>query len=101
MFIRSGYNLASVSGALDNQKFPSPDALSMNSWTIFRDNQILSNGGILVEGDSKDILVEGNIILYPGGYRPGDDIGICISNSTRNVFLRGNDAPVETGGACA
>ena len=93
-----GFNLASVSG-LDAQKQQTPDKLSMNAFNIFRGNSILSNGGILIAGDASDTLVEGNAIAYPGGYIAGD-LGICVQNMTRNVMVRGNDAPVTTGGLC-
>ena len=96
-----GYNLASVSGAFDGEKHSSPDALSMNSFNIFRSNRILANGGILVAGDSSNTVVEGNVIQYPGAYRGMDgDLGICIQNITSNILARANDAPVLRGGLC-
>ena len=67
-----GYNLASVSGALDPQKLPTPHGLSMNAYNTFRHNRILVNGGILIGDDSSNVVVEGNEIEYPGGWRgPG------------------------------
>lgn len=55
-----GYVLASTSGGAANGAHSRGgfEQLSMNSFTVFRQNRIDSNGGILVEDDSADILVE-------------------------------------------
>ena len=81
-----GYTLASTSGGGAGGSSGSRyEGLSMNMLTVFRDNIIRSNGGILVADDSTDILVEGNTVLQ-------SDLQICVTNSTRGVFLRGNNA---------
>jgi parallel beta-helix repeat protein len=64
------------------------EQLSMNSFTVYRENLIESNGGILITGDSADILVEGNTIR-------NSDLQICVRNSTRNVVTRNNDARID------
>lgn len=86
-----GYVLASTSGESTTGRMHS-QRLSMNSFTAFRDNLIESNGGILVNGDSAGILVEGNTIRE-------SDLQICVANSTRNVVVRGNDARTECYGS--
>ena len=124
-----GYVLASTSGGTANGA-PSRggfEQLSMNSFTVFRQNRIDSNGGILVEDDSADILVECelpfsffscsvhfvrnsqdriadestskqriNLTLFSFRFAANSieqsDLQICITNTTRNVFLRDNDA---------
>ena len=81
-----GYTLASTSGGgaggSSGSRF---EGLSMNMLTVFRDNVVRSNGGILVADDSTDILVEGNAVME-------SDLQICVTNSTRGVYVRGNNA---------
>ena len=60
----------------------------MNSVTVFRGNRMRSNGGILVAGDSENVLVEHNSIAQ-------SDLQICVTNTTRSILLVGNDARTE------
>eukprot|EP00037_Helgoeca_nana_P001409 m.26704 g.26704 ORF g.26704 m.26704 type:complete len:622 (+) comp11832_c0_seq2:743-2608(+) len=80
----AGYVLASASGKITGGSGRFED-LSMNAFTVFRQNIIRSNGGILVDNDAENVLVEGNIILQ-------SDLQICVTNLTRSVVLIGNSA---------
>ena len=81
-----GYLLTSTSGGGAGGSSGSGfEELSMNSFSVFRHNLIQSNGGILIDDDSSNILVEANTIRL-------SDLQICVTNSTRNVLLRGNEA---------
>lgn len=85
----AGYLLASTSGGgAGNATGAGFEHLSMNSLTVFRDNTIKSNGGILITDDSMDIVVEGNTVM-------NSDLNICVTNTTRNVVVRNNNASVS------
>lgn len=54
-----GYLLASTSGGgAGGSSGAGFEQLSMNTFTVFRQNRIDSNGGILIEDDSANILIE-------------------------------------------
>lgn len=81
-----GYLLTSTSGGGAGGSSGSGfEELSMNAFSVFRQNLIQSNGGILIDDDSANILVEANTIRL-------SDLQICVTNTTRNVLLRGNEA---------
>ena len=89
----AGYLLASTSGGgAGGATGKAFEQLSMNTFTVFRDNLIESNGGILITDDSTNILVEGNTIRL-------SELAICVRNSTRNVVVRANDARTACFGA--
>lgn len=98
-----GYTVGALNGAeYDSSTSTSPPGVATNAFTTFRGNQILANGGILIAGDSSNMVVEFNTIEYPGGYRGSDDdLGICVENSTtKTIFVRANDAPVLFNATC-
>lgn len=60
-----GYLLASTSGGgAGGSSGAGFEELSMNTYTVFRQNRIDSNGGILIEDDSANILVECESHVY-------------------------------------
>jgi hypothetical protein len=120
-----GYLLASTSGGgAGGSSGAGFEELSMNTYTVFRQNRIDSNGGILIEDDSANILVECESHVYifacvfvccdafchrlhheltmcpnlpivstiPANSIKQSDLQICVKNTTRNIFVRGNDA---------
>jgi nitrous oxidase accessory protein NosD len=82
-----GYNLVTFSGGgaggSPGTRF---EQLSMNSHVEYRRNHMVSNGGILISDDALGVLVEHNIVS-------ASDLGIRVDNSTRAVFVRGNQVP--------
>lgn len=85
----SGYLLTSSNGGgAGGAASTRTETLTMNSFAVFRGNRIRSNGGILVAGDSENVLVEHNSIEQ-------SDLQICVTNTTRSIMLVGNDARTE------